>query len=137
MKTKNYVLTLMALLLLVAIGAYWQYKKPARNLTGEKADVTVSAPELFNQFSNNEAQANQHYLDKVVQVRGKLQSLNRGEGGALNLVLDAGSEMGGVICEVPKVPQGLNLQTGSELTIKGQCTGFLMDVVLVKCVIVP
>ena len=45
---------------------------------------------------------------------------------------------GGVICEIPgsNIPEGLNLQTGKELTIKGQCTGFLMDVVLVKCVLV-
>ena len=138
MKTKHYVLIFIALLILVAIGAFWQYNKPTRNLTEEKADLSISAPELYRQFSENEVEANQHYLDKVVQVRGTLQTINRGEGGSLNLILEAGSEMGGIICEFPKgnLPAGMNLQTGKELIIKGQCTGFLMDVVLVKCVIV-
>ena len=131
------MLTFVALLSLVAIGAFWQYNKPSRNLTEEKADLSISTAEIYRQFSENETQANQQYLDKVVQVRGVLQTINRAEGG-LNLILDGGSEMGGVICEIPgaNVPEGLNLQTGKELTIKGQCTGFLMDVVLVKCVIV-
>ena len=137
MKTKHYVLALVALLSLVAIGAFWQYNKPTRDLTEEKADLSISSTDLYQQFSENETQANQQYLDKVVQVRGKLQTINRTEGG-LNLILDAGSEMGGVICEIPSanIPEGLNLQTGRELAVKGQCTGFLMDVVLVKCVIV-
>ena len=137
MTTKHYILIFFALLSLVAIGAYYQYNKPSRNLAEEKADLAIAAPELYRQFSENETQANQQYLDKVVQVRGVLQTINRSEGG-LNLILEAGSEMGGVICEIPSanVPEGLNLQTGKELTIKGQCTGFLMDVVLVKCVIV-
>ena|SRR5687767_5613653 len=138
MKTKHYVLVFFALLSLVAIGAFWQYNKPSRNLTEEKADLSISTTELYRQFSENEDQANQQYLDKIVQVRGVLQTINRGENGSLNLILDAGSEMGGVICEIPNsnVPEGLSLQAGKELTIKGQCTGFLMDVVLVKCVIV-
>jgi len=137
MKLKYYVVSSLVLLLVVAIGGYWQYNKHKRNLTAETADLSISATDLYKQFLENEAQANQQYLDKVVQVRGSLQTINR-ESGGLNLILDAGSEMGGVICEVPKenIPEGLNLQTGRELTIKGQCTGYLMDVVLVKCVIV-
>ena len=138
MKTKHYVLAVVALLSMVAIGAFWQYNKPSRNLTEEKADLSISTTNLYRQFSENETQANQQYLDKVIQVRGVLQTINRGQGGSLNLILDAGSEMGGVICEIPSanVPEGLNLQTGKEIVVKGQCTGFLMDVVLVKCVIV-
>ena len=136
---KYYVLALIVFLTLIGIGGLWQYNKPSRNLAAETADLTITAPELYNQYSENETQANQQYLGKVVQVRGTLQTVNRGENGSLNLILDAGSEMGGVICEIPagNVPEGLNLQTGKELTLKGQCTGFLMDVVLVKCVILP
>jgi hypothetical protein len=139
MKTKHYILTLIALFSVIVIGGLWQYNKPARDLAKESADLSISAPELYHQFSENEAQANQHYLDKVVQVKGKLQAINRGNAGVLNLILDSGSPMGGVICEVPagNMPKGSNLQTGQELTLKGQCTGYLMDVVLVKCVIVP
>lgn len=138
MKKKNYLIAAVLLLLLIAFGGYSLYNKPTRNLTDETADLSLPAPELYRQFSENEATANQQYLDKVLQVKGVLQNVSRGNDGSLNLTLDAGSPMGGVTCEIPgtNIPEGLNLKTGREMTVKGQCTGFLMDVVLVKCVVV-
>lgn len=138
MKTKPYLLACSLLILLVIIGAYYQYNKPSRNLTHEQADLSIEAIDLYKQFSENEAAANKQYLDKVVQVRGSLKAINRGPDGSLNLTLASGHEMGDVTCEIPaaNVPQGANLQTGQNITVKGQCTGILMDVVLVKCVLV-
>lgn len=139
MEKKYYLSAFVAILLAVGIGAYWQYNKPARNLAGETAYISIAAPDLYRAFSENETEANRKYLDQVVQVRGVLQNVSRGNDGSLNLTLDAGSPMGGVTCEVPgtNIPEGLNLKTGRELALKGQCTGYLMDVVLVKCVILP
>ncbi|MBK0402361.1 hypothetical protein I5M27_05155 [Adhaeribacter sp. BT258] len=138
MKKKYYLIAAVLLLMLVAFGAYYQYNKPARNLANESADLSLPATELYRQFSENEAGANQQYLDKVIQVKGVLQNVSRGNDGSLNLTLDTGSPMGGVTCEIPgtNIPEGLSLKTGREMTVKGQCTGFLMDVVLVKCVVV-
>ena len=51
MKTKHYLLAFVALLSMVAIGAFWQYNKPSRNLTEEKADLSIAATELYRQFS--------------------------------------------------------------------------------------
>jgi hypothetical protein len=138
MNKKYYLLAAFLLLVLIGIAAYFQYNKPARNLSGEKADLTIEATALYQQFSENEAQANQQYLDKVVQVKGVLQAVNRGQDGSLNLTLDAGNSMGGVTCEIPaeNVPEGAGLQTGKQVTVKGQCTGYLTDVVLVKCVLI-
>lgn len=139
MSKKYYILIAVLLLMLVGLVAYFQYNKPTRDLTDKKADLSISATELYRQFSENEAQANQQYLDKVVQVKGVLTAVSRGEDGSLNLTLDAGNPMGGVTCEIPagNFAEGTNLQTGSQVTIKGQCTGILTDVLLVKCVLIP
>src|SRR5687767_13761245 len=139
MNKKYYILTAFLLLVLIGIGAYFQYNKPTVDLTDKKADLSFSATELYKQFSENEAQANQQYLDKVVQVKGVLTAVSRGEDGSLNLTLDANNPMGGVTCEVPagNGPEGTNLQTGQQVIAKGQCTGILTDVLLVKCVLVP
>ena len=139
MKTKHYITALALLLLLVGLGGWWQYNKPTRDLKKEKADFSIPTTELYEQFSQNEINANQQYLDKTLQVQGVLKTISRGEDGSLNLNLDAGSEMGGVTCEVPaaNIPEGLALQVGQQIKVKGQCTGYLMDVVLVKCVLVP
>ncbi|KAA9338923.1 OB-fold protein [Adhaeribacter soli] len=138
MKTKHYIFALALLLLLVGLGGWWQYNKPARDLNNEKADFSIPTTELYEQFTQNETTANQQYLDKTLQVQGVLKEISRGEDGSLNLNLDAGSEMGGVTCEVPaaNIPEGLALQVGQQVKVKGQCTGYLMDVVLVKCVLV-
>jgi hypothetical protein len=139
MNKKYFLLTVFLLLVLVGIGAYFRYNKPTRDLTDKKADLSISAKELYKQFSENEGQANRQYLDKVVQVKGILTAVSRGEDGSLNLALDAGNPMGGVTCEMPaeNAPEGANLQTGQQVTVKGQCTGILTDVLLVKCVLVP
>ena len=114
------------------------YNKPARNLADTSADLALNAPELYQQYEADEPKANIQFLDKVIKVKGNLKSFSRDENGSLNLNLDSGSEMGDVTCEVPaaNVPQGLSLEVGKPITVKGQCTGFLMDVVLVKCVLV-
>ena len=139
MKMKYVLLAVVLLVFAAGSIAFWQYQKPARNLTRETADLTISASELLQKFTGNEAEANKLYLDKIIQVKGVLKAVSRGADGSLSLSLEAGSEMSGITCEVPaaNIPEGLNLQTGREITIKGQCTGFLMDVVLVKCVILP
>lgn len=107
---------------------------------GQNSDelIKISAPELYQEFTGNESQANQQYLDKTMQVDGVLQNVTRGNDGSLFLTLNAGNPMGGVSCEVPgeNIPEGLNLNTGSTITIQGRCAGYLQDVVLVKCKIV-
>ena len=48
-----------------------------------------------------------------------------------------GSADGGVNCSILKkdLDPGDKFNTGDSVTIKGKCTGFLMDVNLVDCVI--
>ena len=40
--------------------------------------------------------------------------------------------MSGVICEMEDGQEISSLKTGEKITIKGKCTGFLSDVVLVQ-----
>lgn len=137
MKKRYYVLALVVLLGVIGAGAYFQYNKPARNLAEEKADLSVPATELYRQFSENEAQANQQYLDKVVLVKGTIKSFAPDNKGGLNLALASGSEMGDVTCEFApgSAPEISTLKQGQPVTVKGQCTGYLTDVLLVKCVL--
>jgi hypothetical protein len=139
MNKRNYFIGMALLLLLVGIGGLWQYNRPARNLENEDAAFAMPAADIYKQFSEDEQKANQQYLDKTIQVQGVLKSVSRGQDGSLNLSLDSGNGMGDVTCEVPdtNIPEGAALQVGQPVAIKGQCTGYLTDVVLVKCVILP
>lgn len=130
---------ILGILLLLALcgGAigYYLYNKPTQSLKDEPAVLCVSADSLFASYETDELSANTKFLDKVIEVDGKLQSVNTDTSG-LSLTLQTGSGMFGIICKLEdKSTPESNFQVGQTLRLKGQCTGYLMDVILVRCVI--
>ncbi|MGH1437362.1 MAG: OB-fold protein [Lewinella sp.] len=118
-----------------AIGVYL-WNKPHENMDKAKADVQIAAGELFTAFAENETQANETYLDKVIAVTGKVREVSKSPEGLVKVTLDSGDEMFGVICQLDELSehQRTEFQLGESVTLKGKCTGMLMDVVLVRCV---
>ena len=123
----------------IAIAISWLsflYVPKESNLS-KKADITITATQLFQQFEQDEAASNATYISKVVEVSGLLQEISTDENGSTVLILAAG-DFGGVLCtlEASQKERASNLQIGKEITVKGVCTGMLMEVVLNKGVIV-
>ena len=131
------ILLLAAVLVLAgaAVGFY-MYNKPHQDMERAEADMAIQASELYDAFEQDENAANERYLDKVVQVKGKVKSVSKADDGSVSLTLESGSDMFGVICEFDKLTEHAEttFETGQEVTLKGICTGKLMDVVLVRCV---
>ena len=84
----------------------------------------------------DEKKANAKYLGKIVEVSGIISEKTKDRIGNYNITLQ-GPDLAGIGCEFEnKVQDKLaNLKEGQEVKIKGICTGVLMDVVLVDCVI--
>jgi hypothetical protein len=118
-----------------AIGFY-QWNKPHENMNRAKADITITADKLFTAFSDNEAEANSQYLDKVIAVTGTVKDVSTSAEGTVKVTLDSGDDMFGVICQMDELTEHKrnSFDVGEQLTLKGKCTGMLMDVVLVRCV---
>lgn len=137
MKFKKIVLPLILLSVGIAIVAYKVYNKPHIDVVDAKADVVVTANNLFTEFSTDEAKANAEYLDKIIQVKGFIQKLSI-ENGIGIVTLKTEDDFGSVQCNLStEAKNDFNLLKENELvTIKGICTGYLMDVVLVKSEIV-
>lgn len=132
---------LITLLSLAAIGmgvGYLIYNKPFEDMNRAKADATLSASELFTAFESDEAAANEQYLDKVVQVSGTVREASTDASGIISITLESGNELAGVICQLDNLSEHprKEFKPGEQITIKGVCTGMLMDVVLVRCVLV-
>lgn len=126
-------------LILAVIGAaigFYQWNKPHENMNRAKADMSIAARDLFAAFSDNENEANSKYLDKVVAVSGVVKEVSTGAEGTIKVTLDSGDEMFGVICQMDELTEHkrTSFEVGEQLTLKGKCTGMLMDVVLVRCV---
>ncbi len=131
---------LIAFGLLVLIGggvAFYLYNKPHQNIERAEADFEMPASELFAAFEQNEQAAQDKYLDKIIKVTGAVQEVKKSDDGSTQIILE-GDGMFGVSCQLDdKVEHShTDLETGEKATLKGICTGKLMDVVLVRCVVV-
>ncbi len=132
---KRYFFSFGIILLLLAAWGIYKVTLPHHNSSGEQAVAALSARNLYNEFLNSENIANKKWVGKVIEVSGSISSVSEsGNYVSLNL---KGSEQGGVNCSILKkdLDTGDKFKSGDSITIKGKCTGFLMDVNLVDCVI--
>jgi len=105
-----------------------------------KADHEIDAAKLFTAFEENETQANELYLGKIIEVQGRISSIEVPSEGTANIVLEASEDsFGGINCSFTEIDakQVSTFEKGQNLRIRGECSGFLMDVTLVRCVIIP
>jgi tRNA_anti-like len=134
MRKKYLIIAAIIWILLILAGLYF-YNKPHRNAAGLQADMSLNAVDLFSQFQHNEAEANKKYMDKIIEVKGKVADVQQA-GNITSIQLDGGSSTGGINCSIADADKKSPLPArGSLIAIKGRCSGFLMDVNLVDCVI--
>lgn len=126
----------MAIVAGVGYGLYEYFRTNARTADLD-ANVKISAIDLYNAFTDNETLADSLYLMQVIQVTGKVADIKEDTSGII-ILLDGGNGMFGISCSLQKTDEEVKkVEKDSEITIKGICTGMLMDVVLTRCVIVP
>ena len=126
---------LLSLLVIIASGGiigYKMYNKPHRNVVESKG-LTVTALKLATDYEGNEAQANSQYLDKVLEVTGEINEVSKNQKGETVITLK-GSDMAGVIGTLEAVSV-VETKPGTSVTLKGICTGYLTDVVLVRSIV--
>ena len=133
---KKVLLILAALAVVGVIAGYLIYNQPHKDIRSAPADVSISATNLFNAFQSDEAAANEKFLDKIIEVTGTVVEVKKGEDGEVSVTLDGGGMVFGVICKMDQLTthKRTDFKTGEQLTLKGICTGVLMDVVLTRCV---
>lgn len=107
-----------------------------KDLQKVKPDFVISASDLQKAFEGNETTANTTYLSKVIEVTGIINDMKSGEGNTVNVSLKTDSPLSSVICTFQAMTVLQKFKTGDKITIRGQCSGFLMDILLNNCVVV-
>jgi hypothetical protein len=123
--------------LVLGIGAvYFVFNKPHASV--DRPDFLVSASELITAFEEDEGEANDKYLGKVVEVKGTVTEVIEKQNSFVLLLGDTAT-VSRVSCtlEGEQDSMAYGLRAGDELTLRGICSGRLLDVVLVECKIVP
>lgn len=97
-----------------------------RDLENEKSEFNTSAVAIFGEFSSNTEMATTKYLNKAVEISGKVTSVNENV-----ITLDEKVSCQLLISE--------KVQINSQLKIKGRVTGYddlLEELKLDQCLIV-
>lgn len=121
---------LLFIAILIGAIAFLYVNQASKNAASSKTDVRITASELFAAFDENETSANEEYLDKVIEIKGKISEIDGNQ-----IRLQTEDAFFGVICELENIPDELP-EVGQEIVLKGFCTGKLMDVVLTRCAVV-
>jgi len=132
---KKYFIIIATIVLVVAAWVYHLFTANRPGLAGMKPDISMDATDLYNQYQSNESTADKKYLDKVIEVKGTVTDIQQTDT-TLSIELK-GADLGGINCGIADAVdnKALAFQKGAAITIKGRCSGFLMDVNMVDCVI--
>lgn len=128
---------LLCLLVMAGLILLFLFYAPEKNLQRQEADLKISATELYQQYEANESTGNQKYIDRIIDVTGEIAEISTDDNGAMVVILRQPDDFSGVLCtlEESEYKAAKQLKVGQSVTIRGFCTGMLMDVVLNKCVI--
>jgi hypothetical protein len=134
---KKYIKYVAALVLVAGTFSYYYINKPKASLENKQPDIIISPQKLLADFTADEQKANAKYLDKIIEVSGKVTAKNIDQNKKVSILMDTGDPMSSVTCELSpdQEKKSSGFKEGSFIEIKGKCTGMLSDIVLVDCII--
>jgi len=135
-RTKTVLIIVGFLILAGAATGFYLFNLKAKDLTKVKPDYVITATDLLKAFEEDEVSAAARYVGKTVEVNGEIGAVTQGEDNSLNVALKTGSDFSAVICTVPLGAAAGSPEVGTQVTVRGECSGYLMDVLLKNCVII-
>lgn len=118
------------------LAALYMYNLKHKDLQKVKPDFVTTAFALQKEFEIDEIAATTKYINKVLEINGKIESVKAGEGNIISITLKTGSDFSFVICSFPSTINIENFVAGNQITLRGECSGFLLDVLLNNCVVI-
>ena len=130
---------LFAAILIAAAGmatGVYLYTLRHKNLDRVKPDFVVTATDLIKEFENDEKSAAVKYTGKILEITGVIKEISEGENNSSNIKLSSGSEFSSVLCTFPDKTAVESFEPGNEITIRGECAGYLLDLLMNNCVVI-
>jgi hypothetical protein len=136
---KPYVKVALFVVLILAVAgilyALILYNKKHPDTSKVKPDFIITATSLQKEFEEGEKTASAKYINKIIEVSGSIASVTKSDSNNVNISLKSGNDLSSVICTFTSADPS-KYKTGDEITVRGECSGFLMDVLLNNCAIV-
>ena len=112
---KKIILIVLVVLLAIASGLYFYMYKNHRDIASEEASFSIAVKDLESEFIQNDSLANKKYLDKTIEVYGKITSMD-----ATTKIIVLDDKMEGTSQQ--SISQGLTV--GKQVKMKGRFIGY-------------
>ena len=118
------------------LAALYMYNLKHTDMAKAKPDFVITASALQKAFEDDETAASTRYINKILEVTGTIALVKPAENNVLSISLVTGSDFSFVICTFPAIADPSKFRTGDEITLRGECSGFLLDVLLNNCAVI-
>ncbi len=139
MASKKNILVAAAIIIIIAAGYFYrEYNRKPADVIDAAPAYKIEAAKMVELYETDEPEANRQWLGKIVQVAGSITEINNQQDTLINIILGESNAMHKVSCLLDKrhITEIEKCAVGQQISIKGICTGFLLDVELNRCVIV-
>lgn len=140
MRKKNLFIVLGIIFLAGVVGGsygLYLFFKKHRDLAGVKPDYQMPATQLNSAFEADEIAATKKYVNKVIEINGPVSQVELGSDSTVNVTISGPGAMSGVICSFQgRKVEDVNVKKGDIATIRGECSGVLLDVLLNNCALI-
>ncbi|MDO9341836.1 MAG: hypothetical protein Q7T72_15110 [Bacteroidales bacterium] len=133
-KIALFVVSFIALSAILA--ALYMYNLKHTDMAKAKPDFVITSSVLQKAFEDDETAASTRYINKILEVIGTIASVKPAGNNVLSISLVTGSDFSSVICTFPAIADPSKFSPGDEITLRGECSGFLMDVLLNNCAVI-
>ncbi|MFO0415444.1 MAG: OB-fold protein [Bacteroidota bacterium] len=135
MNKKNLLFILIVVLFVsLCTGGWYMYTQilnPKHREIQKEKGISINAEELYQSFVSDEKAANATYLEKAIDISGKIGSISKNADSSQVIFLQTSDPIFGVNCTLEEKAE--NLKAGDSVRVKGICSGFINDVVLIRC----
>ena len=137
---KTYVKIALFIVFFIALSgilaALYLFNLKHTDMSKAKPDFVITASALQKAFEDDETAASTRYINKIIEVTGTIGSTKPAGNNVLNISLVTGNGLSSVICTFPAIADPSKFRTGDEIVLRGECSGFLLDVLLNNCAVI-
>ncbi|MRS03163.1 hypothetical protein EG832_08065 [bacterium] len=125
------------LVFFIAVGGIltglYMYNLQDKDLAKVRPDFIMTASELQRAFETDEAAAGPKYINQIIELSGEVESVKPGENQTMVITLKTENPLSAVSCTLQSESLPAEFVAGNQVSLRGQCSGFLMDVLMNNC----
>jgi hypothetical protein len=108
-----------------------------QEVSRQKASYRVSAYQLYEDYAANEIAADKKYKKMILEVSGDVVDIGKGATGTIYIALQGDPHIGVVKCFFSKNAEDkiAGISKGQYVTIKGKCSGKMINMLLSGCML--